>query len=292
MGTGMTSTLLRVAVGVARFWTRLYTLGMPADIRDARLTEIESDLWECQHDPGRPANAPEMLTRLLLGVPHDLLWRIERAADGSAHSVVASTRRSVTVSAFTCSLALHLVALAGTTWWASWPSANTPSQVRASRAQAVEGPALIASSTLAVSESARPAQLALSEREPKMTKAALAAEIRGRHAHDRSVDAHHRSSIGLRIAAQTAAGDPAFEAATVRAEQSGSCGLEIGASARRPADRDKRARCRADPVRVRLACFSGMSADQIGSTPIASTSPPRPKATRRWIRNVRCCEGC
>ena len=34
----------RAAAGVARWWTRLYTAGLPADLRDARRAEVESDL--------------------------------------------------------------------------------------------------------------------------------------------------------------------------------------------------------------------------------------------------------
>jgi hypothetical protein len=72
--------MLRLAYGLVRFWTTLYTSGMPDALRDARRAEIESDLWESQHDR-RPASdvsvGIHMLLRLVRGLPDDLLWRIE-----------------------------------------------------------------------------------------------------------------------------------------------------------------------------------------------------------------------
>jgi hypothetical protein len=72
--------MLRLAHGLVRFWTTLYTSGMPDALRDARRAEIESDLWESRHDR-RPASdvsvAAQMLLRLLRGLPDDLLWRLE-----------------------------------------------------------------------------------------------------------------------------------------------------------------------------------------------------------------------
>ena len=64
---------------LVRLWTRVYTLGMSAHVRDARKSEIDCDLWEYQHDADRPARPIEMLLRLLLGMPDDLLWRLEQA---------------------------------------------------------------------------------------------------------------------------------------------------------------------------------------------------------------------
>ena len=70
---------------LVRNWARVYTLGLPSEIREARRAEIESDLWEHIHDSdlGRDAPSPycasHALIRLLAGVPDDLLWRIEQA---------------------------------------------------------------------------------------------------------------------------------------------------------------------------------------------------------------------
>jgi hypothetical protein len=72
--------MLRFVLGLVRFWTALYTSGMPDALREARRAEIESDLWESQHDR-RPASdlrvGVQMLLRLVCGLPDDLLWRVE-----------------------------------------------------------------------------------------------------------------------------------------------------------------------------------------------------------------------
>ena len=60
---------------LVRIWTRLYTFALPAEIRDRRRAEIESDVWESEHDPDTPH--PALLLRLLRGVPADLRWRLE-----------------------------------------------------------------------------------------------------------------------------------------------------------------------------------------------------------------------
>ena len=55
-----------LAITVTRWWTRVYTLGLPADLREARRAEIESDLWESLHDPDAPS--PQILPRLAGGL--------------------------------------------------------------------------------------------------------------------------------------------------------------------------------------------------------------------------------
>jgi hypothetical protein len=60
---------------LVRVWTYLYTFGLPSEVRDRRCAEIESDLWESEHDPDIPRHAPVL--RLLRGLPADLLWRLE-----------------------------------------------------------------------------------------------------------------------------------------------------------------------------------------------------------------------
>jgi hypothetical protein len=75
-----TSPFAGSAIALVRLWTRLYTWRMPPLLREARLEEIESDLWECQHDPadsdGRAA--VQIFARLFIGMPSDLCWRIEQ----------------------------------------------------------------------------------------------------------------------------------------------------------------------------------------------------------------------
>ena len=73
---------IRRATAVARGWVRLYTLGLPGELRETRRAEIESDLWEHERDArdnGTPAviAAMEIVLRALMGVPHDLSWRFD-----------------------------------------------------------------------------------------------------------------------------------------------------------------------------------------------------------------------
>lgn len=80
----MTALLVGLASAVVRAWTRVYTCGLPALSRDVRRAEIESDLWEWQHDRDRtsgPHAAGHLLLRLLLGMPDDLFWRITHLRD-------------------------------------------------------------------------------------------------------------------------------------------------------------------------------------------------------------------
>jgi len=76
------SGTLAVTVGMARSWVVLYTLRLPLEIRESRRSEIDSDLWEQQGlaaSRGDPAlgTAIEVLSRMLLGIFDDLIWRLE-----------------------------------------------------------------------------------------------------------------------------------------------------------------------------------------------------------------------
>jgi len=73
---------LTLTVGMARSWVTLYTLRLPLEIRESRRSEIDSDLWEQQWLAARrgdPAlgTAIEVLSRMLLGIFDDLIWRLE-----------------------------------------------------------------------------------------------------------------------------------------------------------------------------------------------------------------------
>jgi hypothetical protein len=46
----MSAPLTVLATAVVRAWTWIYTRGTPVFVRDGRRQEIESDLWEQQHD--------------------------------------------------------------------------------------------------------------------------------------------------------------------------------------------------------------------------------------------------
>ena len=95
-----------VAADAVRAWQRLVTAGLPAELRDRRRAEIESDLWESRHQwrgsDGRIALL--LLWRLASGAPHDLAWR-------SAHSDGVSPMMNRTAAVLVGGLAIGALAL-------------------------------------------------------------------------------------------------------------------------------------------------------------------------------------
>jgi uncharacterized protein (TIGR03435 family) len=81
---------LRLAIACVRSWTRLYTTGLPPDLRAARRREIDADLWASLSDD---TTASQLFVRLVLGVPDDVGWRLEHAL-----TFGRVRRRSLTVS--------------------------------------------------------------------------------------------------------------------------------------------------------------------------------------------------
>ncbi len=74
--------LLDLAIALTRSWVATYTRGLPRDVRAERREEIDCDLWHQQRlaDLEREpvaGTAIEILVRAILGIPADLLWRIE-----------------------------------------------------------------------------------------------------------------------------------------------------------------------------------------------------------------------
>ncbi len=72
------TTATHLVVLMVRVWTRVYTFGLPEDNRVRREQEIESDLWESLNDQHAPVGPSALLTRLIIGVPDDLGWRVEQ----------------------------------------------------------------------------------------------------------------------------------------------------------------------------------------------------------------------
>lgn len=72
--------LMSFAASLTRAWAAAYTFGLAAHVRDARRREIDSDVWEHQHDAEGASSSPgialQLIGRMLRGVPADLLWRI------------------------------------------------------------------------------------------------------------------------------------------------------------------------------------------------------------------------
>ena len=85
--------------GVVRGWVRLYTSGLPPELRDARRDEVDDDLW-CEHEEAaeagrsRRALGADLVLRLLFGIPADISWRLTRrrhSAPGLDRSPSTST---------------------------------------------------------------------------------------------------------------------------------------------------------------------------------------------------------
>jgi hypothetical protein len=81
----------KLACALVRLWARVYTLGLPAGARTARLVELESDLWESEHDRGRPSTAGDVLGRWLWGVFDDVRWRSSRATPKGVTGLALAT---------------------------------------------------------------------------------------------------------------------------------------------------------------------------------------------------------
>ena len=79
--------------GLVRGWVRLYTSGLPAELRDARRDQVDDDLW-CQHAEAaaneRSARSldADMALRLVLGMPADLTWRLTYRRDTGPVAIV------------------------------------------------------------------------------------------------------------------------------------------------------------------------------------------------------------
>lgn len=63
------------------WWTAAYTAGLAPSVRDARRTEIASDVWEQGEDMAAGGetllgSAIGVVSRMVRGVPADLLWRV------------------------------------------------------------------------------------------------------------------------------------------------------------------------------------------------------------------------
>ena len=83
-----------VVLALIRSWVRLYTRGVPAELRETRRAEIDSDLWEQVHDDQARGRRPlattlRVLGRVLRGVVSDLSWRLEHRP---RHGVVQNLR--------------------------------------------------------------------------------------------------------------------------------------------------------------------------------------------------------
>lgn len=110
------SPTLRLAIAAVLGWTRLYTTGLPAEPRERRRKEIESDLWEFHEDARRRRHSPagiavHMLLRLAAGLPHDLLWRVESVDEASRARSRAAWLTANAAGVSACVAAAYIVFL-------------------------------------------------------------------------------------------------------------------------------------------------------------------------------------
>jgi hypothetical protein len=101
-------TTLSLAIALTRAWTATYTRGLPTDTRAERRQEIDCDLWEHQRlaDLEREpitGTALAILLRFLLGIPADIVWRLEtgvfaRSGRGTYMKTSAISRVLLTTS--------------------------------------------------------------------------------------------------------------------------------------------------------------------------------------------------
>jgi hypothetical protein len=69
------------ATAAAR-WAAVYTLGLPATVRERRLQQVTSDIWEQEADGFAESNPParvgfDIFERTVRGIPADILWRFQ-----------------------------------------------------------------------------------------------------------------------------------------------------------------------------------------------------------------------
>jgi hypothetical protein len=85
--------LLDLSIALTRAWATVYTRGLPQDAGAERREEIDGDLWhqrrlaDLEREPVT-GTAVQILVRVILGIPADLLWRVEA---GSSTQTVGRT---------------------------------------------------------------------------------------------------------------------------------------------------------------------------------------------------------
>jgi len=102
-----TPLLTRLSRDSVRWWARFYTLGMAESIRESRLAEIESDLWEHHTDGDDPLL---IFSRLLRGMLDDFRWRVEHMANEphpAARALIFSLGVVILISTLWVSLAFR-----------------------------------------------------------------------------------------------------------------------------------------------------------------------------------------
>ena len=108
----------RAAIWVRR-WVGIYTSGLPSEVRQERLDEIDDDLWSQLSDAAASARTDwsltgEIVIRLVFGMPADLTWRVEQRH-------VARNEVPLESSASMVGRGPALLAILGGIGWVIWP---------------------------------------------------------------------------------------------------------------------------------------------------------------------------
>jgi hypothetical protein len=102
-----------------RWWTRVYTAGLPPAERERRQAEVESDLWESSRDPD---GSRQVLSRLLLGVADDVGWSINYMEPASRSSLSWSVGSLLMISVVASFLIYAPESAAMREWSWAWPT--------------------------------------------------------------------------------------------------------------------------------------------------------------------------
>lgn len=108
--------LPRVVRALVVGWTWLLTLRLPAEVKETRRAQIQSDLWEQWEQDRRLGYAPreiafQQLLRWLIGLPSDVLWRGRQGSPSGGTAakaaVIAARASGLLLSSFLVLLASY-----------------------------------------------------------------------------------------------------------------------------------------------------------------------------------------
>ena len=87
-------------IRLAEAWAYVYTIGLPGEARKARRDEIKSDIWEHRQDLERQNKSSiEIVSRLLRGIPADIIWRFSHSQGSIAKAFMSLPQAYIKVLA-------------------------------------------------------------------------------------------------------------------------------------------------------------------------------------------------
>ena len=91
--------MLSLAVLITRAWTHIYTAGLAGDTGKERRDQVASDLWDETHDAAAGnAVAFSIFSRLVRGMPADIIWRVFVAPRLSSQRLTVNLEESRVMS--------------------------------------------------------------------------------------------------------------------------------------------------------------------------------------------------